>query len=203
LLRQKKMSVLTYKDIFNLIIAVTIMSLTICWNEISLKRLLWTVFTMLLTVVGLAAAFWPRLQIEATEQVDSLSPLPLSVTLTNGIMPLDQVSVFVRICQARNDTGGRIVGRASSSCDGPSRRGGITTPAWQNHYLQVDDKWVIPMGRNVPFSFNVTEADISVVVRYWLPFIPRLDFDLFEKEARFRIFKKVDGERVWIRIPVD
>lgn len=46
--------------------------------------------------------FLPRLQIDVDAQFDPLSPFPSSISITNGLLPLDQVSVLVRLCGQRH-----------------------------------------------------------------------------------------------------
>jgi hypothetical protein len=147
--------------------------------------------------------FAPRLQIDVPEiAVEPSSPFPSSISITNGLVPLEDVTLLVRLCRVMNAAGGQVVGR--KSCDGPSSgAGGITTPAWQKHRLAMDEKWVVPMGANVPFYVEPATADISIVVKYWPWLLPRLWFDLMEKEARLVIHKQPDGRLMWIRRPVE
>jgi hypothetical protein len=158
-------------------------------------------------VIGLASAvvtFLPRLQIDVSQEVQSGSPFPASMTITNGLLPLDQVSIYVRICSAlSSDLGGTILGR--KTCRGPSGgSGGVTTPAWQNHHLMTDEKWIVPMGRNVPFASGVIAADISIAVTYWPWLVPKPWFmELRESETRLQIHTQPDGTLIWVPLPVD
>lgn len=154
-------------------------------------------FGWAIATVGLLAsiaAFLPRVQIEFSETVQASSPFPYSVTLTNGLVPLANTSVSIRPCLIVSpDQRGKIIG----SCKGT---GGITMPGWQGHYLATDEKWTIPLGRNVPFRFDADEGDVIIVVTYWSSMLPRF---LREIPARFVIHKQPDGTKVWIRRPVD
>lgn len=163
--------------------------------------------TFVVAVIGFlsaVASFAPRLQVDLPEAaVEPSSPFPSSITVTNnGLIPLDDVSLFVRLCRVTSLAGGQIIGR--KSCDGPSGgAGGITTPDWQKHRLAVDEKWIVPMGSNVSFRINPVNADISIVVKYWPWLLPRLWSDLREKEARLVIHKQPDGRLFWVLRPVD
>lgn len=66
--------------------------------------------------------------------------------------------------------------------------------------LATDEKWTIPMRRNVPLQFDADTADIVIAVTYWSPMLPRF---LREIAARFTIHKQPDGQKIWIRRPVD
>jgi hypothetical protein len=142
--------------------------------------------------------FFPRLQIDVSEQFDSRSPLPASVIIRNQFLPLDEVSFLVRICRATDISGqAHIIGL--KSCTGASAGGGgITMPAWQGHRLQTDEPWAILLGSNVPFFFNAGESDVRLVVKYWPQYVPRPWFiDLREKEVRLTTRKKPDGQIIW------
>jgi len=119
------------------------------------------------------------------------------VRITNQLLPLDRASFFIRICRAADDSGGNIVGLKKCS-DSSNGGGGITTPAWQNHLLWTDEPWDILLGRDVPFQFDATTADIRLVVRYWPWLLPKPWFmDLREKEARLTLSTRQDGSRIW------
>jgi hypothetical protein len=157
-------------------------------------------------VIGLLSAvatFAPRLQIDVPEAaVEPSSPFPSSVAITNGFVQLEDVNLFVRLCQVTNAAGGQIIGR--KSCDGlSSAAGGITTPAWQKHRLVTDEKWMVPMGKNVPFYVDPATADVSIVVKYWPWLLPRFWFGLMEKEVRLVIHIQPDGRRIWTPRPID
>jgi hypothetical protein len=159
----------------------------------------------LVAAIGLLSAvtsFVPRPQIDVSEVVEPSSPFPSSITITNGFVPLENISIFVRLCRVTNAAGGQIIGR--KSCDGPSSgAGGITTPEWQKHRLTTDEKWVVPMGANVPFYADPVTADISIIVKYWPWLLPRLWFDLMEKEVRLVIHKQPDGRLIWNPRPIN
>ncbi len=158
-----------------------------------------TAIALFVAFVGFASAviaFLPRMQIDAAEAVDPQSPLPSSITITNGLLPLKDVSIFVRIGAATSSEGtGKITGFHSA--------GGITTPQWQNRQLATDEKWAVPMGTNVPFIFNVGTADVVVAVTYWPKYIPRLFFSLPEKLARLVIHRLPNGASIWIVQPLN
>src|SRR4051794_27592397 len=78
------------------------------------KLVNWLVGTGL-AVAGVIFALWPRLQIDMSDGFDPLSPFPASVTITNGFLPLDPVSIFIRPCSVSSSAGNsRITG--SSNC---------------------------------------------------------------------------------------
>jgi hypothetical protein len=81
---------------------------------------------------------------------------------------------------------------------------GATTPAWQRHRPTTDEKWIVPMGSNVPFYVDPVSADISVVVSFWPRLVPKPWFmDLREIESRFVIHNQPDGQRIWVAAPKD
>ena len=94
-------------------------------------------------------------------------PFPASVTITNGFLPLDHVSIFIRPCSVLSSQGNsRIVG--SSNCSRANTGGGgITRPEWREKHLALDERWNVPLGRTVPFTFDTGEADILLVITYW------------------------------------
>jgi hypothetical protein len=158
-------------------------------------------FVGLISFASAVYAFAPRLQIDVPESAEPLRPFPSSVTITNGMLPLDRVSVFVRICRATTpDRSGKIVGSCSEASTGG---GGITMPDWQNHRLGMDEKWTIPMGGNVPFIFEVGPADVLIVATYWPEHFPKPWFiSLREYPARFHTHRQPDGRVIWIRRPL-
>jgi hypothetical protein len=47
-------------------------------------------------------------------------------------------------------------------------RGGITRPEWREKHLALDERWNVPLGRTVPFTFDTGEANILLVITYEL-----------------------------------
>jgi len=156
--------------------------------------------SVLLGIASGMLALLPSLQIEVNGQFEPGYPFPASITIINGIIPIGDVSVFVRICSAM-DTGlsGVIV---SDQCS--ALAGGITMASWQDHRWGRNGKWTVLMGRNVPFQFDPLAADISLAVKYWPWLLPRMEsWRLFEQTQRLKIHEQPDGQRIWVLWPED
>jgi hypothetical protein len=50
------------------------------------------------------------------------------------------------------------------------------------------------MGANVGLYTDAATADLALIVKYWPWLLPRLWFDLMEKEVRVVIHKQPDGK---------
>jgi hypothetical protein len=201
---------------------VVLLALTISRREIALvlpssarsacKRILirWRRFSCTdrlafgLAILGILFALWPRIMVDFSDLYDAESPFPASVTISNQFLPLDDVSLFIRPCTLRSDSGFSFIG--SSDCTrGNVGAGGVTTPDWQKRYhLQSDDKWTIPLGRNVRFFATVTSGDTLIVVTYWPWPLPRPWFVRpWEYISRFALYRQFDGKLIWVRRPLD
>jgi hypothetical protein len=145
----------------------------------------------------------PRLRIDVPRAAEPSSPLPSSMTITNEFIPLDNVSVFLRVCSIftpdKKDT---VPGPVSCNASSPTA-GGLTLPDWQKRHLAPDKKWTIPMGSNVPFRLESGAADIMIVVSYrpWL--VPKPLLNLREYRARFASREKAGGQRIWLPRSLD
>jgi hypothetical protein len=145
----------------------------------------------------------PRLKIEVPRIAEHSSPLPNSATITNEFVPLDRVEVFVRLCRLftpdKKDT---VPGPVTCNASSPAA-GGLTMPDWQRRHFAADEKWLVPMGNNVPFRFETGAADIMIVVSYspWL--VPKPFLQPLEYRARFASHEKAGGQHVWIPRALD
>jgi len=166
------------------------------------KRVNWLLATAL-AGAGIIFALWPRLQIDMSDGFDPVSPFPASVTITNGFLPLDHVSIFIRPCSVLSSQGNsRIIG--SSNCSrADTGGGGITRPEWREKHLAPDERWNVPLGRTVPLTFDTGEADMLLVITYWPWPFPTFGLPPFENSARFTVTTLATGNRGWIRRPLD
>jgi hypothetical protein len=164
------------------------------------------VVVFIIGLVGFISAiltFLPKVQIDIDSKYDPLSPFPASISVTNtGSVPLGSVSIFVRPCRVIGPKESNSV-MEGSACKNAGA-GGITMTGWRSRYLRTGVRWTIPMGRNVPFTFDTEKANILIVASY-LPWpISELSF-LWHQEtvARLVTHKEPDGQIIWISIPVD
>lgn len=186
------------KDLLNFLIAFSAMGATIWWDRITVALVGWVLGTVL-ALAGIAFSVWPRPDITIVDAVDPQSPFPASVSLKNGFLPLRDISIFLQVCEAADTSGrGKII--SGDGCKTPYRRGGVTTPQWQGRALATDETWVIPLGANLPFLFNVGTADVRIAIRYRIPVLT--DQLLAVRRARINIHP-ITRQMTWHLVPND
>jgi hypothetical protein len=170
----------------------------------SRKFAAWLVGTVA-AVVSFAAAvavFLPRVTVEAERVVDLSNSFPTSITVTNGLVPLDEVQVAFRPCQMIFENL-KVVGRKDCSGTSKDRNFELQDYTQQPHHLQMDEKWTIVPPARIVQGNKLVSSDISVIVKFWPWLVPRFWFKRRETEFRFQTAKQPDGQLVWISTPVD
>jgi hypothetical protein len=161
--------------------------------------------SVILTIVGAAFLFLPRVNVDVEKEPDFSSALPNSVTLVNtGAVTLHNVAVSFGLCRSISNQGARVSGRADASkCNGAALGGQISRVlSWEGHKLVVDEKWTLPPARGM-ISFGtgrLVNADVDYIVSFWSWPIP-----LFRHTAEFRFAtqQQPNGNLIWAPIPVD
>jgi hypothetical protein len=170
----------------------------------SIRRFYWQYRKYWPDIIGITAlviALWPRIQVDFSEVYEADSPFPASVTISNQFLPLHDVELFVRFCNQDAFQGLTIEG-GSDCTRSNTGRGGFRMGDWTSQ-LARDDKWTVPLGRNV--QVTMPARDVLFVIKYWPWPIPSLStiFSAPEYVARFSLFRRDDGSLIWIRKPLD
>jgi hypothetical protein len=174
---------------------------------VGLIRHFWAIvlgFSVILTIVGGAFLFLPRVNIDVEKEPDFSSAFPNSVTVTNtGSVTLRNVTVSIGNCRAISDNGGAFTGRPDpSKCNGGALKGRlIHMEAWEGHTLVVDEKWTLAMPRRtITFPGNLASGDLDYLVSFWSWPVPFLRHTV---EFRFSIQRLPNGAFVWTPVSVN
>jgi hypothetical protein len=180
-----------------------------------IKGLLWHAwaivgaFAVIVTILGGAYLFLPRVNIDAESTPNFSSGLPATITVTNtGSVTLRSVDVAFALCHAISNTGGKITanGRATgggTKCNGGAQGPGISPVLpWQGHTLVVNEKWTLTPPRFMGFSppDRLADGDVDFIVTFWSWPIP---WYRHKVEFRFATQQQQNGTFIWAPIPVD
>ena len=156
--------------------------------------------------VAAAVALLPRVTVEVGDPMDSLNPYSTPFTISNtNIIPLERVGLAIGLCNLKITP--QVVIRGPNEDCGGGSNARIALVDWQNHRLDVDEKWRVLL-RDV---FNITNnpfagGDITMVVTYTPWPLSMLNFDRFfkrEKQFRFKTTLISEGKYQWLPKTID
>jgi hypothetical protein len=129
--------------------------------------------------------------VNTSDPVDPDNSLSASFTITNNnFIPLRGVTARIGI--------GQIFGTGAGDIDRtfvPSYKTSITMPKWENHSLDMDDKFTITP--NDLLHVHAGEAQIAIIVVYRPWFLPWKR----QKVFRFETKKQSDERLYWYSVP--
>ena len=154
-------------------------------------RLLLSFVGLIATALGIAsgaAAFLPRITVEAGEVVESLNEAPFTIK-NIGLLPLKDVSPMVGICELSP------IGSSGGSCNGLlGTRWNVVE--WRAQWLAIDEAYTIRIDQLI--GFPLESAEISIAVQYQPWIIPWTQ----EKQFRFIGHKERNGKYTWRARPL-
>jgi hypothetical protein len=165
--------------------------------------------SVILTIVGAAFLFLPRVNIDAERTPNFSSGLPATITVTNtGSVTLRSVDVAFALCHAISNTGGKITGGGATTGGGVKCNGSAQGPRispvlpWQGHTLVVDEKWTLtpPRYLGFPSTDRLVDGDVDFIVTFWSWPIP---WYRHKVEFRFATQPQQNGTLIWAPIPID
>ncbi len=163
--------------------------------------------SVILTIVGAAFLFLPRVNIEVQREPNFSSGLPATITVTNtGSVTLRSMNVTFALCHAISNTGAKITenGKATGSgtkCNGGGYGTSRVLP-WEGHTLVVDERWTLtpPRYLGFPAPDRLVDGDVDFIVTFWSWPIP---WYRHKVEFRFATQPQQNGTLIWAPIPVD
>jgi hypothetical protein len=148
------------------------------------------------TLIGVPAAvitFWPRVTVSVSDPVDQNQPFSSSVTIQNGLLPLDSVHPTIALGKVQIMRGGVPITAQATT---PYKA--VFGHNWPSRHMGMDDKTTFALN-DLPMEFfnpepeGLVSAQIAVVVNYELPIVP------IEREKRFYLVarKQSNGNFYW------
>jgi hypothetical protein len=120
----------------------------------------------IIALIGLSAAgvtFLPRASIDIGNPIDPSNAFSAPITVTNMLMPLEQVDLKLGVCQMF--TGGVGVQTYPSRCDIGGAPAYISPPATTNHQLGRDEKWRV-LFQDFALSPSFNGGDIRMALEF-------------------------------------
>jgi hypothetical protein len=150
----------------------------------------------LATLVGVPAAvvaFWPRVTVTASDPVDPTQPFSSSMTITNGLLPLDSVYPSIAV----GDVGFMMNGKAIH-IKSTNPYGAVLGHDWPQRDMGIDEKVTfalndLPLPPFYADQKELIDAKIAVVVNYKLPIVH------VKLQKRFYFFarRQTNGNFYW------
>jgi hypothetical protein len=169
---------------------------------------IWKWVTLVVMFAAAALFFLPRVTVEPSGPFDPSHPTSLIFTIANiNIIPLRNVQPSVGICFI--DLGDKLPklrgpeagsGDAPNDCNGPTRSK-IAIGNWFVRWLDVDEKYEIPIESGIRTDGPIQNANITIAVTYtpwWMP-----PFWRNTKEFRFVTKRLSDGKTYWTHVPLN
>jgi hypothetical protein len=145
------------------------------------------------TLLGGAAVVLPRPTVTADEPVDPQNTLSASFTIVNtNFIPLRHVTAALGLGQLKTINGVTIQSQSWPQFDTK-----ISFITWENHALNMDDKFTITPDQLFHGKFKDGDIEISVSYRPW--FIPWTRIKAF----RFRTYQQTNGNYYWYSAPTE
>jgi hypothetical protein len=147
------------------------------------------------TLLGGAAVVLPRPAVIPGDPADPDNSMSATFTVTNNnIVPLWHVNASVGLGEIFGPDNKRKPPNSTPDMN-PPFRSHIGLPQWQDHHLNVDDRFSIVPAQM--FQGKTGYADIEIVVAYQPWFVPWPR----EKSFHFRTFVQSNGNLTWISVP--
>ena len=165
----------------------------------STPRKILAVFLAILGGSAAGATFFPRPTVQFAGTMIPGRSWPVSFRVQNdGLLPLENVGIFMGVCQIRADLGKGVLGypliidRTGVPCGAPMM---MTRPEWRGHTLREDGSFTIFTDRMIGYTggLDIGSADIKILAKYepWFIPLPR------EIAFRFTTYRSLDGSLHW------
>jgi hypothetical protein len=162
----------------------------------------WKVWSLISTPLNFGLAmlsllvFWPRMTVDAENQIDPANPHPIMFKVTNtGLLTLRDVKPMLGICQY-----GAKVNSLETRCNG-ALRSRLVPLLLHAGTLQSDEKDSFRLDDvfNLLPGVRLEGADISIVINYNLPAFNFICVYVVSCEAEFRFItrEEADGKLSW------
>ncbi len=168
------------------------------------------------TMLGAAAAFWPRMTVVSSGLFDATNAYSESFTVTNtGFIQLSHVDISIGLCFIKTEKKDVEVVKSTVGCGIPATR--YSKPKWTGHNLVRDEQLTITLSDlfdvktdryveenpGLVFSFKMFSslegADIIIIIVYQPWFLPIK----FEKGFRFVAEMQPNDRVMWKPRPLD
>ena len=147
------------------------------------------------TLLGGAAVVPPRPAVIPGDPADPDNSMSAAFTVTNNsIVPLWHVSAFVGLGEIFGSDNKQKPPNSTPDTVPPFMTR-MNMPQWQDHHLNVDDRFSVIPAQLFTGKFGYADIEIGVIYQPW--FVPWQR----EKRFHFRTFMQSNGNLTWISVP--